>query len=186
MENGYEDAEVCRACGGICCKSNGCSLSPEDMLREIAEWEAGQAGGKTGSADPTKMQIEKWLMAGNCAIDSFSGKEGTCYFIRMRHKCFTFIGVDAMGECIALTDRGCSLPFEKRPRGGRYLEGRADRHCLQHYTREQMIEDWMPYQKQLREIWDGWHDRLEQEGVFDRCEEEYMRYQREKRSKKSI
>ena len=187
MDKGYESAELCRVCGGACCKANGCSLAPEDMLRELSRWQAEeeraeQDGGKKRQDElPKGSELESWLQESRCAIDSFTGQAGPCYYIRMRHKCFTFIGVDAMGECIALTEMGCSLPYERRPRGGRYLEGRQDRHCLQHYTREQMEEDWKPYQMLLKEIWDRWHHRLEDEGVFERCEEEYMHWQREKR-----
>lgn len=191
MDKGYESIEICQSCGGACCKNNGCSLAPEDMLREMAAWQNNRNnekmpdGGKgNGNGQTAKMDLrhlEEWLQQSDCAIDSFTGAEGLCYYIRMRHKCFTFIGVDAMGECIALTDRGCSLPYERRPQGGRFLEGRPDRHCEQHYSREQMEADWGPYQQILREIWDRWHDRLTQEGVFDRCEEAYMRYQMGKR-----
>ena len=192
MEKGYESAEICKACGGACCKANGCSLAPEDMIRELAAWQAGREiskapdeGKSAGQAEEADLRfLEEWLQESDCAIDSFTGEAGLCYYIRMRHKCFTFIGVDAMGECIALTGQGCSLPYDRRPRGGRYLEGRQDRHCQQHYTREQMEEDWRPYQQQLGEIWDNWHDRLEQQGVFDRCEEAYMRYQMEMRRKR--
>lgn len=185
MDKGYESTELCAACGGACCKANGCSLAPEDMLRELEIWRAGMEPGREedtenpGTVDMGK--LEAWLLESDCAVDSFTGQEGLCYYIRMRHKCFTFIGVDAMGECVALTDRGCSLPYERRPKGGRCLEGRQDRHCRQHYTQVQMEADWRPYQRQLREIWDRWHDRLKEEGVFDRCEEDYMRFQRVKR-----
>lgn len=191
MDKGYESEELCRACGGACCKANGCSLAPEDMLRELArrrmeeerdeQNDAEQDNAKWQEGLPGSVELENWLRDSRCAIDSFTGQAGQCYYIRMRHKCFTFIGVDAMGECVALTENGCSLPYARRPRGGRYLEGRQDRRCLQHYTREQMEEDWEPYQPLLKEIWDRWHDRLENEGVFERCEEEYMRWQREKR-----
>ena len=71
----------------------------------------------------------------------------------MRHKCFTFIGVDAMGECEALTDTGCRLSYEDRPKGGRMLIASEDHRCTQEYTREMMVEDWMPYQEQLKQIW---------------------------------
>lgn len=189
MNKGYESTETCKSCGGVCCKNNGCSLAPEDMLREMAAWQNDENNEKVSerrndTRQTTKIDsqyLEEWLQQSDCAIDSFTGAKGLCYYIRMRHKCFTFIGVDAMGECIALTDWGCRLPYERRPQGGRFLEGRPDRHCEQHYTREQMEADWEPYQQMLREIWDRWHDRLEQEGVFDRCEEAYMRYQKEKR-----
>lgn len=189
MDKGYESTEICKGCGGACCKANGCSLAPEDMLREMAVWrdekemeKMPQGDMDTGqSAETDWRHLEEWLRQSDCAIDTFTGAAGLCYYIRMRHKCFTFIGVDAMGECIALTDQGCRLAYERRPKGGRFLEGRIDRHCVQHYTREQMEEDWRPYQGLLGEIWDRWHDRLEREGVFERCEEAYMRYQKEKR-----
>ena len=29
------EAEICKECKGNCCKSTGCSLSPEDMIRGI-------------------------------------------------------------------------------------------------------------------------------------------------------
>lgn len=189
MDKGYESAEICKGCGGACCRANGCSLAPEDMLRELAMWQEEQDDEKMLDEERNIRQpveidlrhLEEWLQQSDCAIDSFTGEAGLCYYIRMRHKCFSFIGVDAMGECIALTDRGCGLPYARRPKGGRYLEGRQDGHCQQHYTREQMEEDWGPYQQMLREIWDRWHELLEREGVFDRCEEAYMRYQMEKR-----
>ncbi len=189
MDKGYESTEICGSCGGACCKTNGCSLAPEDMLREMAVWQDERDTGKISdgemdtdqSVEKEWRQLEEWLRQSDCSIDSFTGEAGLCYYIRMRHKCFTFIGVDAMGECIALTDQGCRLPYERRPKGGRFLEGRIDRHCKQHYTWEQMEADWRPYQRLLGEIWNRWHDRLEREGVFDQCEEAYMRYQREKR-----
>jgi len=193
MDQGYKSAEICKDCGGACCRAMGCSLAPEDMWRELEAWQTGREEGRepegenhTGQGVKTDLrQLEEWLRQSDCAIDSFTGEAGLCYYIRMRHKCFTFIGVDAMGECVALTDQGCGLPYARRPQGGRYLEGRQDRHCLQHYTREQMEMDWMPYQRQLREIWDKWHDCLEREGVFERCEEAYMRYQKERKSLQS-
>lgn len=190
MDEGYVSEEICRTCGGVCCKAKGCSLSPEDMLRELAR-RAGEErelrnGAEQDSGDgrdrlPDISELESWLQESQCAIDHFSGQTGPYYYIRMGHKCFTFIGVDAMGECIALTEKGCGLPYERRPKGGRYLEGRQDRHCQQHYTREQMEEDWKPYQALLKEIWDRWYLRLEDEGVFERCEEEYMQWQRKTR-----
>ncbi|MDD6810627.1 MAG: hypothetical protein PUD93_01985 [Lachnospiraceae bacterium] len=164
--NGFESDAVCKACGGNCCKTMGCSLAPEDMIASLEGKEA------------TPENIEALLQNSLFAIDSFHMHGRAFYYLRMRHKCFTFIGVDAMGECIALTRNGCSLPFSKRPKGGRFLEGKEGHQCTQHYTQEMMVADWEPYQNSLREIWEKWHDRMEQDGTFDKCEEEYMRYQR--------
>ena len=86
-----------------------------------------------------------------------------------------------MGECAALTDTGCLLSYEDRPKGGRMLIASEDRRCTQEYTREMMVEDWMPYQEQLKQIWKKWYERFMQDGTFDHCEEEYMKLQRTRR-----
>ncbi|MBQ7781819.1 MAG: hypothetical protein IJ405_07350 [Lachnospiraceae bacterium] len=115
-------------------------------------------------------------------IDCFYAPTGPLYYLRMRHKNYTFIGVDAIGECIALTKEGCSLSMEKRPKGGRFLESKPDGHCIQHYSKEQMTEDWLPYQKILKSIWDEYYNRFMEDGTFDRCDEAnfaWMRAQRE-------
>lgn len=170
MTEGFLTGSICAQCQGRCCKTMGCSLAPEDMFRALKD------------RTPTRENVEDLLQNGKFAIDSFRIAGHALYYLRMKHKCFTFIGVDAMGECISLTDAGCSLAFEDRPKGGRMLEGREDGGCEQHYTQEMMIADWEPWQEILKAIWDDWYDRLEREGVFDRCEEDYMQYQMSKRS----
>ena len=165
----YPPLSVCSECKGQCCKSLGCSLSPEDLLKTM--------GSKTYSLN----LILEILQNNHFAIDSFSHLGKPFYFLRMQHKCFTFIGVDAMGECIALSDRGCLLTYNDRPKGGKYLEAREDRQCLQHYTREEMISDWLPYQPVLSSIWDEYYHRFTEDGTFDACEEAYMKYQMSKR-----
>lgn len=171
MTEGYRADELCVQCQGRCCRTMGCSLEPEDMIRMLK--------GRPLTMD----NLEELLQKENFAIDSFQIGGHVFYYMRMRHKCFTFIGVDAMGECIMLTDTGCSLAFEDRPKGGRMLEARKDGGCVQHYTQEMMIADWSPYQELLGEIWANWHERMEREGVFDRCEEEYMQFQMAQRSR---
>lgn len=170
MAEGFLSDNICAECKGRCCKAMGCSLAPEDMLRAL------------GSREMTRENVEYLLQNGQFAIDSFHMGERAFYYLRMKHKCFTFIGVDAMGECIALSDSGCSLAFEDRPKGGRMLEGREGGGCVQHYTQEMMIADWEPYQAMLKSIWADWHDKFERDGVFDKCEEEYMQYQMRSRN----
>ncbi|MBQ8639004.1 MAG: hypothetical protein IJ468_07535 [Lachnospiraceae bacterium] len=112
------------------------------------------------------------------AIDFFRENGVPCYYLRMRHKCYTFIGIDAVGECVALTENGCSLPEEQRPKGGRYLESRPDGACIQHYTHEQMCADWAPYGETLKSIWDEFHEKMEQDGTFSRCDDAYFAWLR--------
>lgn len=167
------EAEICKECKGNCCKSTGCSLSPEDMIREIRN--------KSEGAELSTEAIENWLKDSNCALDSFGYPGGRLFYVRMRHKCFTFIGIDAMGECAALTDTGCLLTYEERPKGGRMLIASEDHHCRQNYTREMMVSDWLPYQDRLKQIWEKWYEQFTKDGTFDRCEEEYMKFQRARR-----
>lgn len=170
MEEGFLSDKICAQCQGRCCKTMGCSLAPQDMLDALQR------------SAVTSDSLEGLLQqSGKYAIDSFQIRGKAFYYLRMRHKCFTFIGVDAMGECIALTEQGCSLSFEDRPKGGRMLEGRENGGCIQHYTQEMMIAEWEPYQNILKLIWNRWYDEFEKEGIFDRCEEEYMQYQMKKR-----
>lgn len=165
MTDGFLTDNICAQCRGRCCKTMGCSLDPEDMIRALK-----------GCA-VTRENLEQLLQNGQFAIDSFQIGQRAFYYLRMKHKCFTFIGVDAMGECISLTDEGCGLLFEDRPKGGRMLEGKEAGGCVQHYTQEMMIADWEPWQDMLKEIWNKWYDLFERDGVFDQCEEDYMQYQ---------
>lgn len=185
---GFEPGPECRECKGRCCREKGCSLSPEDMLRELQR--------RTGI--PAKQMEEQeslcdYILAmlketqGNAlyAIDRFTTERGPFYYLRMRHKCYTFIGVDAMGECIALTGEGCELSEEQRPKGGRFLQSSSDGHCRQHYTGEMMERDWKPYQQMLSRIWEQYEVQFREDGTFDRCDEDYFAWMRSQREKEN-
>lgn len=198
--NGFEPGNECALCKGRCCREKGCCLCPDDMIKALTEWQSSTEciAAENGEADfggweslslPKRIRlVEEKLLSfllaeGNLyTIDCFYAPTGPMYYLRMRHKNYTFIGVDAIGECIALTKDGCSLSMEKRPKGGRFLESKPDGHCIQHYSKEQMTEDWLPYQKTLKSIWDEYYARFMEDGTFDKCDEAnfaWMRAQRE-------
>ena len=176
--NGYylqheakDAAPVCGDCKGHCCSTLGCMLSSADLLHLL------------GRSTADREHMLGLLKERPIAIDRFADPRGYFYYLRMRHKCFTFIGVDAMGECMALSESGCTLPFEKRPYGGRMLEAMPDRRCVQHYTCAEMITDWLPYQSVLSSIWQEYEKQFEEDGTFDACEEAWKQYQMEKHRK---
>lgn len=181
--DGFMPGEECRQCRGRCCRERGCSLSPEDLHRAFAR-ETGSE--KHWSEEEGLCQAVLFLLqkeTGNelYAIDYFNMAGAPVFYLRMRHKCHTFIGVDAIGECVALAEDGCTLDAERRPRGGRYLKSSPDGHCVQNYTREMMAKDWEPYQKILSLIWKEYEARFRQDGTFDRCEEAYFEWMRRQR-----
>lgn len=170
---GYPPGEECAQCGGRCCKEHGCVLAPEDLLRALKGKEPDEESLSALLRDEKK---------GLYAIEYLSAPQGVCFYLRMRHKCYTFIGVDAMGECIALGADGCLLSGAERPRGGRMLKSSPDGQCVQHYTDRQMCADWQPYQELLGSLYRKWHARMTDDHTFDRCDEAYFAWLREKRT----
>ena len=183
---GFEPGAECAECGGRCCREKGCSLSPADMARALRAVGAAKVldtdSGAIGSV--CRDQLLSLLTdpgRGLYAIDFMNGAQGPVYYLRMRHKCYTFIGVDAIGECTALSEDGCLLSFTERPRGGRELESHPDLHCVQHYEREEMLRDWEPYQELLASIWEEYHRQFTEDGTFEKCDEAYFAWLRERR-----
>ncbi|MGN0376222.1 MAG: hypothetical protein ACI4ED_01170 [Suilimivivens sp.] len=185
---GYAPGRECMSCKGKCCKEKGCSLSPEDMMKSLKRRNAGK---ETENLTDESLYREILAMLtdekGMYAIDYFSLKEGPFFYLRMKHKCYTFIGIDAIGECIALTENGCIFSGEDRPKGGRFLESNENMQCIQHYTREMMWEEWKPYQGIFSSLWKEYKEKFENDGTFERCDNEYflwMKSQREKNQTK--
>lgn len=182
--DGYKPGEECSQCKGRCCRERGCSLSPQDMWQALGQEPfVPQGKEERGSLREALLQLLQ-QPDGLYALDFFQEKDGPCYYLRMRHKCYTFIGVDAIGECVALTSNGCSLTAAQRPKGGRYLESRPGGDCVQHYAREQMCEDWAPYGELLKDIWEEYHTIFQQDGTFERCDEAYFAWMRETHASK--
>lgn len=171
---GYRPGDECAKCGGRCCKEHGCSLAPSDLLRALGVSSGDSC--KTFGTDVSRDALLNLLQGedGLYAIDRVSGPKGAFFFMRMRHKCYTFVGVDAMGECIALTETGCRLSFEERPQGGRCLKSAPDYHCRQEYDIERMLADWEPYQELLQAIYTEYERIFTEDGTFDRCDEAYF------------
>ena len=167
---GYRPGRECGLCKGKCCKEHGCVLSPDDLIRAM-------------NKVPKREELCEFLMRkdGLFAIDSAMGEGQRFYYLRMRHKCYNFIGVDAMGECVALSEDGCTLSYEERPKGGRMLKSSPDFHCRQEYTVEEMQSDWAPFREMLAGIYEEYEKRFTEDGTFDACDEAYFQWQRDRK-----
>ena len=157
---------LCKRCGGMCCKQSGCVFSPDDFPAL-----------KLFSRNDAKRYLRHRLKQGKISIalhiednyedsvdiDMIFSKELatrgiTIFYPRMRNKgqpiIDFFIESDMIGKyppCAILTNTGCPLPFNKRPKSARYLvPGKYD--CTPLYTYEQAYDDWLPYQDIMFEL----------------------------------
>lgn len=170
---GFRPGEECSICQGRCCKERGCSLSPEDLTAEERQ---------------TLLDVESTVQFlkrddNLYAVDVTYGAEGRLYYLRMRTKCYTFVGVEGFGECCALTENGCSLDYSRRPKGGRCLKSSPDFHCRQEYMPEEMEKDWQQYQSVLSTVYDKYSVILEEDGTIEECEKAYRQFYFDKKKK---
>lgn len=145
--------EVCAACGGRCCKSMGCHLSPGDVPEVSAP------------------VLRALLTLGHTSIDYWEGDvepDGgldRVYYLRMRNKGCPVCDPSWGGyECSLLGPTGCPLPFEQRPKGARMLAPYYDdktrmTNCTQHYTKEDCAREWRKYNHILSKLWEEFDGR---------------------------
>jgi len=143
MINKYLNTNICKQCGGSCCKFMGCHFSPEDF-QEL-------------SFESLKNEINK----GHISIDWWEGDprpDGDLhevYYLRMRNRQCDIVDASWGGRpCVMLSKDGCSLPFEKRPKGGRLLIPKENFNCNEtDYSKKQCALDWIKYQDILRKLY---------------------------------
>jgi len=106
----HTNTEICKHCGGACCKNMGCHISPNDL--EQVDYNT----------------IIKLLQTGFVSIDwwvnyYYNDIEfvGEGYYLRIRNKNSNIVDPSEGGICKLLTNSGCSLDFKHRPKGGRML-----------------------------------------------------------------
>ena len=134
----FKNNDYCKKCKGTCCKRMGCHLSPEDI-----------------NGDITYDKLKRLLDTGNYSIDWWEGEE-SLYYIRMRNKNANIIDPSWGGECVLLTENGCSLNFENRSKGGRMLLARINEFekCKDYYSKEDCVHDWQQYSNILKKLFD--------------------------------
>lgn len=134
--------ELCKECGGGCCKSMGCHISPFD-LKEITLESIISLIDETGC-----VSIDWW--DGN-PITNENNDERT-YFLRIKNKDSEIIDPTFGGVCSILTDIGCPLAFEYRPKGARELIPCSDE-CKVQYSKQECAIDWYPFQYIMAQVY---------------------------------
>jgi len=130
---GVENLDICKQCGGKCCKSYPGPATPDDF----------------GAPDRQRMYDELYnaLKSGKWTVD-WIDQEQELYFVRPAIKGFESSTFDHryIGECTFLTPTGCELSFDKRPESCRMLVPKVNERCdSQGYTRAYVVKMWQPY-----------------------------------------
>jgi len=140
ITNEMSDNSMCKKCEGACCKKMGCHLHPEDL--------------KSGD---TYDVIKSMLDSGRYSIDWWDCLEinndnyTEAYYLRARHKNERVVDPSWGGECVMLTEKGCSLSFDERPFGGKSLiAGKDD--CEVVYSKYQCAIDWLVHREVLLKL----------------------------------
>jgi Fe-S-cluster containining protein len=129
----YENKLICTSCGGKCCKSMGCHYAPSDFTEITFE------------------TLNNLLAEGYTSIDwwegdVFGGDRECTYFLRVRNVNANIVDPSWGGRCILLTDKGCKLSYQDRPKGGRSLIPNSSGDCIVTYSKEECCQEWYDYQ----------------------------------------
>jgi len=145
----YDKPNICKECGGKCCKALPGANFPSDF----------------GLPDTTA--LESALMRGLYTIDCWEGDPRTeehdeqidhAYYVRPAVVGREGILVDYSwgGRCTFLTGAGCSLEADKRPLNCQKLEpvDVNGKHCMLHdnANKQAAAIAWLPYDKLLNKI----------------------------------
>lgn len=107
----YINYEMCKQCGGQCCKENGCIYLPKDF--------------KDLSFEGLKKEIDKgYISISGQPFNGFLGNAWS-YLLCLRARNVNSKIVDLFtsgGPCMLLTDTGCKLNESKRPSLGLLVE----------------------------------------------------------------
>lgn len=137
-----EDINICKSCGGMCCKTMGCHFSPKDFDTISVEY------------------LKNMINRGYISIDWWDGdvdeldKYERVYFLRMRNKNGNIVDPSWGGQCILWTEEGCPFDWFHRPMGGKALVPNKNRWCETLYSKENCVRDWRKYWDILNELYE--------------------------------
>ncbi len=140
-----ENLNTCSRCGGKCCKKSGCDYWPEDF------------------EDLSYKSLLEILSEGNISIVAaldfvrVNDKLVSFPFLYLRARNTNRDVVDLISmktRCSRLTDTGCSLSYDERPSGGKYLRPKKwyFGKCRPIFSLRDKVLEWEPYQGVLRKV----------------------------------
>lgn len=139
-----EDINICKQCGGRCCKKCGCDYSALDF------------------DDLSYKTICEFLSEGKISVVSMvsfdrlsNGKKIANLFLYLRARNVDRDVVDLISvktRCSQLTEIGCSYTYDDRPTGGKNLVPVEGGKCYPAEDQFELVKTWQPYQNVLRKV----------------------------------
>lgn len=131
--------DICKSCGGRCCKNCGCVYSPDDF------------------GMMTFGNLKEELEKGKISITSsfIIGDKNVSYYLLLRARNIHRKIVDlfsAKTTCSLLGENGCELSDDKRPQGGVLYIPSSDGNCKGLYTEQIGLKEWSNHQKVLERL----------------------------------
>lgn len=140
----YEDKNICKECGGFCCKKSGCDYFVSDFDNiTIDTIEKKLAEGYTSIIASLDITTNN---KGNVSINPILS-------LRARNKNRDIIDLLSMKTtCLALGEDGCRFNVNERPGGGAALIPKKNMKCYSSIDKLEELKKWLPYQKILQRI----------------------------------
>lgn len=133
--------EMCKKCGGVCCKENGCIYLPQDFNNLDFE------------------SLKKVLDEGNVSISGqpiqFYGNAWTfLLYLRARNQNADIVDlITSGGPCKLLTSTGCLLDENDRPSLGLAIRPMiVGGPCSKMFSQEQVVDAWMDHSEVLSNL----------------------------------
>lgn len=144
MEIQFENKDICKKCGGMCCKKSGCDYIPSDFekitidyLYEILKQ------GKVSIV--SSLSFEK-LQNGKIFANPF-------LYLRARNNNRPIVDLFSMKtSCSQLGKNGCNYSLDQRPSGGVNLIPKENGKCYSLKNQEELMMSWENYQKILTRL----------------------------------
>lgn len=172
-----EDRDVCRECGGFCCKKSGCDYAPSDFK------------------DLSLNGILNILECGNISIVSVvsfellpNGKKYCNPFLFLRARNVDRDIVDILSyrkQCSMLTESGCSYDIEHRPSGGVNLlplgldPNTGFPMCHPDKDPSTIVHPWESYQKVLAKVVKRLTGKTVEEVLIEQVEDLFVTFLKE-------
>ena len=139
-----ENKDMCKKCGGRCCKKSGCDYLPQDFndLTTNGLYEKLKEGNISIIAS---LKVET-LPNNNIYINPF-------LYLRARNINRDIVDLLSLKTtCTQLTETGCRYSYDERPSIGKNLIPMDDFKCYPKENPIALIESWESYQKVLSKL----------------------------------